>query len=127
MPFIHIKSLPFERPFDAASVLQGISKDFSQGVRIDLAHVAATWTFFAPGHYANAGKTCAVQTDSASHPVLIQLLAPDFNTSDRIRLMLECLAEVVAAQAGLKKECLFIEYRMAHSGQVYDCGSVVTW
>ncbi len=51
MPFIHIKSLPFEKPVEIKAVLEGyarrgISEDFSHETAIALEHVTATWEFF---------------------------------------------------------------------------------
>jgi hypothetical protein len=45
MPFIHIKSLPFEKPVAIKAVPEGISEDFSHETGIALEHVTATWEF----------------------------------------------------------------------------------
>ncbi len=42
MPFIHIKSLPFENSVEIKAVLEGISADFSHETGIALEHVTAT-------------------------------------------------------------------------------------
>jgi hypothetical protein len=46
MPFIHIKSLPFEKSLEIKTVLEGVSEDFSHETEIALEHVTATWKFF---------------------------------------------------------------------------------
>ncbi len=56
MPFIHVRSLPLDKSFEVAAVLEGLTKDFAKGTGIGLEHVTATWEFLVPGHYAVAGK-----------------------------------------------------------------------
>jgi len=47
MPFIQIKSLPFEKPFDISKAILGISHDFSIDNKIPLAHIHTTWEFYS--------------------------------------------------------------------------------
>lgn len=42
MPFIHIKSLPFEKPIDITLIIQGISHDFAQTTGVPLHHIHTT-------------------------------------------------------------------------------------
>mgnify|MGYP001826102824 CR=1 FL=1 len=51
MPFIHVKSLPFETPLDIPSVVEGITKDFARDSGIALEHITATWEYMLPGSY----------------------------------------------------------------------------
>lgn len=78
MPFIHVKSLPFDPPLKMSTVVEGLTRDFARGPGIDLEHVTATWEFLPAGHYVVAGKSQSHRPD-ASHPVLVDLLSPDFN------------------------------------------------
>ncbi len=126
MPFIHIRSLPFQRPFKAAPVLAGLSEDFAAATGIALRHVTATWSFFEPGHYAAGGAIAPGQPDN-SHPILIDILAPDFSPPDAIENMLTCVADSIAKRARVPRENVFIHYRQAHSGMVFDAGAVVKW
>lgn len=126
MPFVHIKSLPFEEVFDADSVLEGITKDFAKATGIGLEHVTATWEFFLPGHYALAGKVASRQPRN-SHPILVDLLAPDFNNTDTIATMLKSIANSIAKRVDVPLENIFINHRQAHSCMVFDAGEIVRW
>jgi hypothetical protein len=47
MPFIHVKSLPFEAAFEAGTIVEGWSGDFAKGTGTALKDVTATWEFQA--------------------------------------------------------------------------------
>lgn len=126
MPFIHIKSLPFAKSFDVGAVLEGLSQDFAQETGIELKHVHATWEFLEPKHYAVAGKTSDFQSNS-SYPILVDLLAPDFNDVKAIEMMLGCVALSLSKRVRVSRSNIFINYRQAHSGMVFDAGSVERW
>ena len=126
MPFIHVKSLPFDGAFQAEEVVAGITADFAVSTGIGLEHVTATWEFFQPRHYAVAGKVAESQPQN-SHPVLVDLLAPDFNDMETITKMLSSVAESIAKRTGVPQQHIFINHRQAHSGMVFDAGEVVRW
>jgi phenylpyruvate tautomerase PptA (4-oxalocrotonate tautomerase family) len=126
MPFIHVKSLPFDRTFNVASVLEGLTKDFAKGTGIGLEHVTATWEFLPSGHYAVAGKTASHQPEN-SHPVLVDLLSPDFNPPEKIETMLRVIASSISKQAKIPINNIFINHRQAHSGMVFDAGEIARW
>lgn len=126
MPFVHIKSLPFDRPLNVTSVLEGLAKDFAKGTRIDLEHVTATWEFLPPGHYVVAGRAESHQPER-SHPLLVDLLAPDFNSLDSVRKMLYVVATSISKRTKMPINNIFINHRQAHSGMVLDSGEVVRW
>jgi hypothetical protein len=44
MPFIHVKSLPFEKAFDASAVVEGLTNDFANGT---------TWKFLLKNIFIN--------------------------------------------------------------------------
>lgn len=126
MPFIHIKSLPFAKSFDVGAALEGLSQDFARETGIELKHVHATWEFLQPKHYAVAGNTSERQSNS-SFPLLVDLLAPDFNDAKAIELMLGCVALSLSKRVGVSRSNIFINYRQAHSGMVFDAGAVERW
>jgi phenylpyruvate tautomerase PptA (4-oxalocrotonate tautomerase family) len=126
MPFIHIRSLPFDKSFDMATVLEGLTKDFAKGTGIGLEHVTATWEFFAPGHYAVAGKAAQYQPQD-SHPVLVDLLAPDFNSAATVEKMLTTVSASISKHTKVAATNIFINHRQAHSGMVFDAGEIVEW
>ena len=126
MPFIHIKSLPFEKPIDVSDVIVGISNDFARSVEVEVEHITVTWGFMLPGHYASAGRISLYQDDN-SHPVLVDLLAPDFNTQPQVETMLLATADSISKRAQVSRRNIFINYRQAQSGMVYDAGEIVQW
>jgi hypothetical protein len=126
MPYIHIRSLPFEEDLDISVAVRGISRDFSRDLDVDLEHVTVTWELYGPGHYARGGETCESQP-SGSHPVLVDLLVPDSNTCDTVARMLTCVASSIAEHSGVSRENVFVNARFARSGMVFDSGEVETW
>mgnify|MGYP000197401164 CR=1 FL=1 len=126
MPFIHVKSLPFEQTIEMSTLVQGLTKDFAKDTGIGLEHVTATWELLAPGHYAVAGKTFAKQP-ATSHPVLVDLLSPDFNSPEEIENMLRVIAARISKRALIPLNNIFINHRQAHSARVFDAGEIVRW
>jgi hypothetical protein len=126
MPFIHVKSLPFDRAFDVSSVLAGLTEDFAQGTAIALEHVTATWEFLPAGHYVVAGKAQRYQAEN-SHPVLVDLLSPDFNPARKIEKMLGVVAASISSRANIPIDNIFIHHRRAQSGMVFDAGEIARW
>ena len=55
MPFIHVKSLPFDEPRNVRAVLEGLTRDFAESTGIEPEHVTATWELLPEGYYAVAG------------------------------------------------------------------------
>lgn len=126
MPFIHVKSLPFEPPLDLRPVVEELTKDFAKGTGIRLAHVTATWEFLPRGHYAVGGKT-ELDQPRASHPVLVDLLAPDLNSPGDVEKMLRVIASSISKRAKIPLRNIFINHREAHAGSVFDSGEIVRW
>jgi hypothetical protein len=108
------------------SVVEKITVDFAQGTGIDVAHVTATWEFFHPGHYAVAGRAAARQPEK-SHPVIVDLLTPDFNDTEQIAKMLQVVSSSISKRAGVPIDNIFINHRQAYSGKVFDAGGIVKW
>lgn len=126
MPFIHIKSLPFNPPLKVSAVIAAFTKDFAKGTGIGIEHVTATWEFLLPGHYAVAGKVATTQPPT-SHPLLVDLLSPDFNSPAQIEKMLRVTASSLAKRARVPIENIFIHHHPARSGMVFDAGTIERW
>ncbi|MDE0040519.1 MAG: hypothetical protein OXT74_00645 [Candidatus Poribacteria bacterium] len=126
MPFIHVKSLPFNQPRDVGAVLEGLTRDFAESTGIKLEHVTATWEFLSEGNYAVAGSA-ALHQPKASHPVLVELVAPDFNSTEDVEIMLETVASSISKRANVQKDNIFVIYRGVGSGTVFDRGEIVRW
>ncbi len=126
MPFIHIKSLPFDLGRDVSRVVEEICEDFAWETEVGLEHVTVTWQFLQPGAYAVAGVS-AKEQPAESHPVLIDLPAPDFNAAQDVERMLHAVLRSVSQRAGISRTNIFITYREAESGCVVDGGKIVRW
>ena len=126
MPFIHISALPRDEAPDIAPLLESLCQEFAATVGIDVEHVSATWTWLQPGHYAVGGRT-AQQQPVDSHPLLVDLLAPDFNSARQVETMLVAIVDCLAAQGIAGRDNIFINHRAAASGRVYDGGEIVRW
>jgi phenylpyruvate tautomerase PptA (4-oxalocrotonate tautomerase family) len=126
MPFIHIKSLPLERPLDVRAVIEGLSEDFAAATGIDLEHVTVTWEFLLPGYYAAGGRSVMHQPRH-SHPVLVDMLAPDFNAPETVETMLTAVAHSFSERTDIPVTNIFINHRAAQSGRVFDGGEIVRW
>src|SRR5262245_31965056 len=114
MPFIHVRSLPFRQSFDVERVVHGLARDFAKGTGIGLKHVTVTWEFLDPGHYAVAGKSARHQP-RRSHPVLVDLLAPDFNSPGAVGKMMTTVASSIARRTRVSIRNIFIHHREARS------------
>ena len=126
MPFIHIKSLPFEKRFDVASTIKNIAREFSVKTGIELRHIHTTWQFYESGHYAKGGEVAEYQP-RANYPIIVDLLTPDFNDLKVIATMLETIAESLSQQLNFPKNNIFINHNQAHSAMVFDDGRIVKW
>lgn len=126
MPFIHIQSLPFVQPIDVAGILTEIVNDFAAGTGVDLEHVHATWHFIPSGHYVVAGMVGELQPKK-THPVLVDILTPDFNSAESIEKMLRVVAQSLKKHAYVPLDNVFINHRYAQAGRVFDAGDIVRW
>lgn len=126
MPFIHVRSLPFEPAVDIADVVAKVSRDFADRTGVSLDHVTTTWILLAPGHYAAGGRTARLQPPD-SHPVLVDLLTPDFHDAAAVERMLRVVVDSIADRVGVRQDNIFVCHRRASSGGVLDGGEVVRW
>lgn len=126
MPLIHVKSLPVEKSVDVSAIIEGLTRDFAKDTGIGLEHVTATWEFLLPGHYAVAGKAVPHQPQD-THPLLVEVLAPDFHSAQDVEKMLTIVASSLSLRAGIHLSNVFVIYRPAYSGKVFDAGGGVRW
>ncbi|MDH5258617.1 MAG: hypothetical protein OEX07_11435 [Gammaproteobacteria bacterium] len=126
MPFIQIKSLPFEKALDVSNIILAINRDFASVNNLAIYHVHTTWEYFQPGHYAK-GEDAPEFQPNASHPVIVDLLTPDFNKAEVIELMLSSLAKSIVTHTNINRNNVFINHRYARSGMVFDDDAIVKW
>ena len=112
MPFLHVRSLPIDPPFAPDEAVRSVSSAFARDAGVDEQHVTVTW-----------------QTVDAlsGQPVLVDLLAPDFADDERIATMLHAAATAVAEAAGVSTHEVFVDFRGARSGHVFDAGEIDRW
>ena len=126
MPVIRIKSLPFEKTVNMATVLETVTKTFSADTGINVEHISATWEFLSLGHYVVAGRAAQYQPLD-THPILVDILAPDFNAADVVEKMLTSVAQNISKQTEIPITNIFINFQPAQSGKVFDQGVIVRW
>jgi len=126
MPFIRIASLPFEQPVDIAAVVRAVNRDLAAATRIDLNHLHTTWQFIPAGCYAKGDASPDTQPE-LNHPLIVELLTPDFTEAATVSTLLETLAASIASHASFPRENIFIHHHSARSGDVFDDGRIVTW
>ncbi len=126
MPFIHIKSLPFEEKIDIANTIKNVAIDFSGNTDIQLCHIHTTWEYYQPGHYAKGDKIAEFQPKN-HYPIIVDLHTPDFNDLKIIGIMLESIANSISKNTGFPKNNIFINNHAAKSNMVFDDGDIVKW
>lgn len=126
MPFINIKSLPQIGSSVQQSVMKQLSSRFAQEMDMHEKNITITWEVLKPDSYLNNGQFAAGQPQD-SHPVMVDLLIPDFNSQSRIEKMMECIAELLAVALSIPVGNVFIHCRLAASGMVLDKGEIVKW
>lgn len=126
MPFIHIKSLPQPGNPDLKSVMQQLSSRFARDMDMHEKNVTITWEVLSAECYLNSGRFVTEQPQD-SHPVIVELLVPDFNPQLRIEKMMECIVELLAVALGIPVGNVFVNCRLAMSGTVLDNGEIVKW
>lgn len=126
MPLVRIKSLPFEQEVEIPQAIRNLSQAVADAADIELHHVMVTWEYLPASHYAHNGKVAAYQAIN-THPLLVDLIAPNFNTEEQIAAMLELIANTIAEQVPVAKSNIFINFTPAYSDGVYDEGHVVEW
>ncbi|WLQ13701.1 hypothetical protein O5O45_28640 [Hahella aquimaris] len=126
MPVVKIKSLPLAHDTDLPRVLEGISKEFAESVKINVDNVYITWEYLSPGHYAHQGRVAGLQ-ETHSHPVQVQLLTADMTDTSKVHQMFEALAEAISKRTHVYRENIFIWHSSVASGKVFDRGQVDNW
>lgn len=126
MPLVRIKSLPFEQEVRIPQVISALSQAVSDAANIEQHHIMVTWEYLAQSHYVHDGKVTDTQPVN-THPLLVDLIAPNFNTEKQIASMLELIAHTIAEQVPIAKSNIFINFTPAYSDGVYDEGHVVEW
>lgn len=125
MPFIRIKSPPVEPNLEMGAVLETLCASFSSRSGIDVKHITAIWEELKPDCYVSAGSI-AKEGISATHPILVELFAPDLFEA-QVPELLNSLADCLASQMRISREHIFIAYQPARSGWILDRGKLEIW
>jgi len=126
MPFIHVKSLPFEEKIDISNVIRNVAIDFSGNTDIQLCHIHTTWEYYQSGHYAKGDKISEFQPKK-NYPIIVELFTPDSCDLKLIGIMLESIANSISKNTGFPQNNIFIRSRVAKSNTVFDDGQIVEW
>ncbi len=126
MPIIRITSLPFDPEPDIPAAIQTVSATLASLFDIDEQFIFISWSFLLPGHYSSGGVIADSQPPN-SHPVMVNILVPDFNPPENIEKIILSVAEVLAKSVKVSQENIFIHLQTARSGTVFDNGDIVEW
>ena len=126
MPLIHIRALPGQIEQNIPAAIGAISYDISQATSINHEHISITWTTIKPDHYAVAGVTASSQPDN-SHPLLAELLLPEFHADEEVARIVAAVAASIATHTPIQLTNIFIHAQRAYSGQVFDNGELVSF
>ena len=125
MPILRVTSLPFENQ-DSSAWPTEVCKHFSASTDIPLKHVSTTWQLLPQGHYAHGGNSAHFQPQD-SHPVLIEIMLPDFYAIERVEVVILAVVDAVSYVSHMPKDNIFVQVNRARSGAVYDDGRIVRW
>jgi hypothetical protein len=125
MPILRITSLPFENQ-DSADWASAISTNFSKITEIPLKHVSVAWHLLHGGYYAYNGVGVEFQPHD-SHPMIVEVMLPDFYALDRVELIIKAAVESICRVTKMPKENIFVQANRARSGAVYDDGRIIRW
>jgi hypothetical protein len=106
--------------------MRQLSSRFAKEMDMQENNIAITWEVLKPDSYLNNGGLATEQPQD-SHPVMIDLLVPDFNSQPRIEKMMECIVELLSVTLGIPVGNIFMHCRLAASGMVLDKGEIVKW
>ncbi|MDB5525991.1 MAG: hypothetical protein JWM58_3754 [Rhizobium sp.] len=123
MPVIQIQALPQQPEPDIPQLLARLCLAVAEGFEIPADYVSATWQTIAPGRYAVGGETVMTQPRS-THPVIVDLAAFETEDPEKIRKLLQITGRYLEQALGLPGN-VFILFRSARSGEVYDGGEVL--
>ena len=124
MPCVWIKSLPLEGR-EPAQMCQQVADYLAEHGGYAPEHVAATWELLASGCYVTKGLASSVHT--ASHPIMADVVTPDFMARAQVTRLLKIVADGLSETAGVPHGELFLTYRAVKSGHVFDQGKIVEW
>ena len=125
MPIIKVTSLPFENQDSAAWPVQ-VCEHFARSTEIPLKHVSVTWQLLPGGHYASAGTRAQYQPQD-SHPIIVEIMLPDFYALDRVEKIIKAAVEAISFASRMAKTNVFVQVNRARSGAVFDEGRIVRW
>ncbi|MCG3863760.1 MULTISPECIES: hypothetical protein [unclassified Photobacterium] len=126
MPLISIKALPFEPYIEIDSVLKSLSEQIATQCKIGREHIMITWEWLSHEHYVHQGAVVDNQQQQ-SHPVLIELVAPNYYSHENIIFLMELIAVDISSNLPIHQNNVFISYTPAYSDGIYDQGHVINW
>lgn len=122
MPFVHIRALPQPKEVNIPEILNRICIELGKVIDLPSDETCATWEtvqFFAHG------ESVLETQQSESHPLLVDLLAFEGRSPEKIDRMIECVALVVAEGSQISIKNVFVNYREANWNRVFAEGEVV--
>ncbi len=111
---------------DLGLAVRGLTSAVADATELDPKHISVLWHTLAADTYAYQGSLADTQP-AQSHPVLVDLVAPDFHRPHQIHLMMKTLAREVAGLAGVSHDNVLVVHYPVSSGHVFDQGRLLNW
>ncbi len=103
---------------DVEAVLAAVSKDVSKDTGIKESFITYYWQTFDAVVYE--GK-------SSNKPLFVDLYVPGFFDDDKVKSMMNAIADALVEHAGAERKWIFIHTHFPLPGQVYIGGGVAQW
>jgi len=119
MPFVHVRSLPFEHAFNAKRAVEKISGEIARCLDLDIQYITVTWAYLHAYHYAHGGQTHEFQGEDAP-PVLVEVLVPENCKQEAREAVVRCAKSSVAAHAQVTAANVFVHVFRGDSGSLKE-------
>lgn len=125
MPLVRIHCLPVEA-LDIGLAVRGVTGALVAATDVAPENISVVWNELSPDSYAHRGDL-AEAASATGHPVIVDLIAPDFHRPHIVQLMMKTLANEVGAISGAGTNNVLVIHQPLGSGHVYDAGNLVNW
>jgi phenylpyruvate tautomerase PptA (4-oxalocrotonate tautomerase family) len=124
MPVISIKSLPFEKDVNIPEILKKLNAEVANSINYSPDSIWSYWEFITPQYYA-VGDKSSEKTTGSTHSPIIEITSFEGKSNESIETAMKTTAKVVSQALGIDIGNIFIVYKEAHSGMVFDGGNIV--
>jgi hypothetical protein len=124
MPIISIKSLPLNKKVDIPELLKKLNNETAGAIGYEARHIWSYWQFIEPDYYA-VGERLSETLTKESHSPIVEVMSFEGKSKETIKTILLTIAEVLSKGLEIDIGNIFIIYREAYSGTVFDGGEII--